>query len=618
MTTIYETPARPWAFGSLIGTDIVTRQAEALVQRYDLLDALAAGGEARRDLDPLSKVDLRLREVIARQLVPWVDYDPKQTGPDGDCAPLAAEGWPVPQGVRLEALCYSPWLDALRAPDGTIDGKRVFALPGSAGEFADQFYVRSGIVSGTDTISIRSIDAAFQDSFRFTPLVVGEVAMDLRRSMRSDRPFRLLMSRHFEEACGEEPLLLAPHPLLQACGFDDMAVVAFERLAELARSGMIVREVGRHADASKKLFKLLKRANAPEFIAANATAPGIAYSAELARALANDPELLTLCEYLAVGTDVLASWRNAVVADRGTFHEGFRPAAVLAGGSIASDTATALAWMVDVRTAFLSAFRTPVVAGPGSRQSALDNDILFRWFGLTNLNSNLAAALMAEFNAVRPDGRARTGTPKKIIDDDVRNAIALIVARLGRDGRNAKISANGVREGSWLDKVFLPERGQAGSAARADDSLWRERYRDQPFWARLQQPDRGWIAGLQMRTHDQNALIKALIDMRSLAGGLSPWAPSPLTARLMADLSTGISALSVNPAFARSAKRLVRLNRLVVQAQTAWNRLPPGRRRRIEQMQKLGCGHTLGSREIPDIQGLSARYSKSSRKRPRH
>lgn len=145
MTSIYNTPARPWAFGLLTATDIVGQQAEALVQRYDLLDALAAGGLIRRDLDLSSSPDQRLAEVTARQLVTWVDYVPEPKAGTGDRTSPNDDHWPIPQGLRLEALCYSPWLDGLRAPDGRVAGKRIFTLPDSASAFARDFHIRAGL-----------------------------------------------------------------------------------------------------------------------------------------------------------------------------------------------------------------------------------------------------------------------------------------------------------------------------------------------------------------------------------------------------------------------------------------------------------------------------------------
>ena len=173
----------------------MTRQAEALVQRYDLLDALKVAGEPRRDLTLPDGIDPRLRDQTAHQLVRWVDYEPSRGGPDTD------EGWPTPAGVRVEALCYSPALDGLKV-DGLIGGGKVFPLPGDVAEFARQFHVRSGVYAA---------DAAFQEAFRFTPLVVGEVAMTLRMSVQDPGPaFLLLMSRHFDAAYALDERLRAP------------------------------------------------------------------------------------------------------------------------------------------------------------------------------------------------------------------------------------------------------------------------------------------------------------------------------------------------------------------------------------------------------------------------
>ncbi len=601
MSALYDTPARPWAFGPFVGRDIVAQQAEALVQRYDLLDALAAGGQVRRDLDPWSPADPRLRDVIGCQLVPWVDYVPDAGAPDN--------GWPIPQGVRVEALCYSSWLDPLRASDGTIEGKQVFPLPRTAIEFAQQFYVRSGIqvTRVIDYQRVYGLDAEFEHAFRFTPLVAGEVAVSLRRAGgQAERAFRLLMSREFEASCDADPRLLVPHPILQAGGFKDQAIVAFERLAEISRIGMTVREVDRFAAGGCTLRTLLERANDAAFVAANSVAPGVAYAPQLGAALAADPALLALCDYLAVGTDVLASWRKAVIAERGTFQAGFRPAAWLAGGSIYSDTAFALSWMVDVRTAFLSAFDPPRAST--AKPSALHNDMLAKFYGLTNFRSNLASALMADFTHKRsvgaPTGPRGQGPTAKNTPHDVRESIGEIVNQLGRDGRPENTRLNAVRVGAPLSRVMLPKRPVAGSAARADDGLWRCRYRDQPFWARFQNPDASWFAQLSMRPRDRETLRGAITDLRSLALADLDWAPSSLTAKVVADLATGVSAISINPAFTRSIRRLVRLNGLMVRAENRWTTLRPVRRMAIATLARFGS-FTHGRRKIENTESLS-------------
>lgn len=610
MTKIYDSPARPWAWGPLLGNDIVAQQAQALVQRYDLLDALAAGGQIRRDLDPTTTADPRLREVIARQLVRWVDFEPVEGEPD--------RGWPIPQGVRHEALCYSSWLDSMRTADGTIAGRRVFALPDSAAEFARQFYVRSGIrVGANKTVDPTGLAPEFQHGFRFTPIVVGEVAMSLRASgPAGDRAFRHLMSREYEAACDVDRRLLDPHAFLKAVGFEDGAIVAFERLDEIARIGMIVREVQWLAPAGIKLRGLLEAANNPAFVATNSIAPGVAYAPDLAAALASDPAMLALCDYLAVGTDVLASWRNAVVANRGTFHPGFRPAAWLAGGSIESDTAAALCWMVDVRTAFLSVFDPPRCGK--AQESALQNDSVAKFCGLSNFCNNLAAALMADSSEWRPVGAPRgkrpQGTVAKVKPDDVRVSIAKIVEHLGRDGTPVYAGVQTVHTGAALSKLMLPQRPFHGSAARGDDSMWRSRYRDRPFWFRFQDPNTTWFTQLTMRQHDRNTLRSAIHDLRKLTIADLDWAPSKLTARIVADLATGVSALTVNPAFSRSIKKLTRLNALIAEAEKVWHSYSPDRQKRIKKMIDQGIYH-YGLRNIPQIRSFSARWRRRKAKR---
>lgn len=602
MTVIYDSPARPWAWGPLAGTDIVARQAEALVQRYDLLDAVGAGGRVRRDLDPSTIADPRLRDVIVRQLVQWVDYEPELGAQD--------EGFPIPQGVRVESLCNSAWIDLLRAADGTIDGKRVFALPNSASEFARQFYVRSGIRLGFNKIANpRGLEDEFQHAFSFTPLVVGEVAMTLRKPSddsisieQADRTFRLLMSREFTAAYHEDKRLRAPHPLLQACGFDGPAIVAFERLSEISRSGMIVREVESFAQVGKVLRRLLERANAPAFVKANTSAPGVAYSPKLKNALASNQAMRALCELLAVGTDVLASVRNGAVANRGIFHPKLAPEAFLAHGSIETDIVTALAYMVDVRIAFLSAFESP--RSSTVHNSALNNDILGKFYGLTNFRANLASTLMEDFSHTRSPG-PNTNKPRgKDQPDDVRESIAEIVNHLGRDGQAAGAGINAVQAGAQLSRIMLPKRFEDGAAARGDDSMWRNRYRDWSFWMRFQSPGPLWYAQLWMRPRDREALRRAIDDLRKLLITNLDWAPSSLTARVTADLATGVSAISINPAFARSMRALVEFNGRIVRAEKRWNALSAARQWAIAVLAQLR-NFTHGLRGIEKIEAMS-------------
>lgn len=621
MTRVYDEPARPCPFGPLLGTDIVARQAEALVARYDLLDALAAGGTPRRDLDPTTAVDYQLREAMLRQLVPWVDYVPNRSDDDA--------GWPIASGVRVEAFCYSPWLDALRPNQDALAGRQVFAPPASVDEFADQFRLRAGLNADHDI--------ALGDGFRLTPHAVGRVAMDIRGSGTSPtRAFLLLLCRHFDLALQADQRLKDPHPALVQCGFQGPAILAFERLAEIARIGCIVREVDRHAETGIKLRALLEAANDPAFIAAAPRgAEGIAYSLQIAQALAGDRSLLTLCEFLAVGTDVLASWRNGVVAGRGQFLGALRVEQVLTTGGIVSDTAIGLAWSVDVRTAFLSVFRQKEPAGPGSRQSALENDILFKFYGLTGSHDNLGSALLDGLRSARPAGRPTKGTPVKQVDDDAREAVKEIARALGRDGRaprglqsdGAKLgggSLNSVRTGSYLSRLYLPECGQPGAAPRGDETMWRDRYRDQTFWANVYDWDEAFVAGLGLSAVDAKRLQRALQAFDSLRTATAPLAGAATAVRAAADLATGVSPITIDPALARGIMQLSLANVTVLERASASRRatLSPKRRAIREKMIKRGWGATLGTRQIPGLEGftkklLTTKRQPGDKKRPR-
>lgn len=604
MTAIYDTPARPWAFGPLIGTDIVTRQTEALVQRYDLRGALNAGGRERRDLVRRSQPDERLVEAMVRQLVPWVDYIPDAA--DGD------DAWPIPQGVRIETLCHSPWLDAVRAGDGTIGGKRVFRPPATPEDFAHDFRTCAGFTAARDP--------AIRDGFRISPVAVGEVAMEIRRDATAPtRSFLLLAAHHFAAASAADKRLRRPHPALQDCGFHGPAIVAFERLAELKRAGCIVREVERHAHAGAVLRPLLEAATDPAFIAkVGGPMDGVAWSQDIADALAADPTLLTLCHYLAVSTPALASWFNAAKAGRGTFHAGFRSAGALGHGMIEADIADAVAGVVDVRTALLSAFRDAPEHGVGSRQSSLGNDVLFKWYGLTGANDNLAAALLADFASARPGGRPVKGTPVKARGDDVRNALAEIASHLGRDGRPVGTDPSGeatntgkdavaaVRAGAGLSKLSLPARLSPGAGARADETMWRDFDRDLGLWLFLQDPDETRLRALRLRPADEDRLRSALRDLQRLMVSAAPTAPSKLTAHVAADLATGVSALTVNPYFADAILQLAKANLTLVEDARINTPDMSDRRKQVRaEMERRGFGGALGERHIFGIEGFT-------------
>ncbi|MBV8849223.1 MAG: hypothetical protein JOZ16_06520 [Methylobacteriaceae bacterium] len=593
MTIIYNEPARPWAFGPFVSDDIVARQAEALVQRYDLREALMAGDHARRDLTG-SPIDVRLRDQIVRQLVPWVDY-----APDGG-GTTTNKGWPIPQGVRLEALCYSPWLDDLRSDDGCVGGKKLFALPASDVEFADQFYVRAGIQPADD----REVAA----TFRIRPLAVGEIAMEVRAS-NSGPAFPMLMSHHFGAALALDNRLGAPHALLKASGFTGPAILAFKRLNELARCGMIVREVERYAHLLAPEFRaMLERANDPAFIeTARSPLPHTAYSEEIAAALANDPALVELCEFIAVSTDALASWRNAIRADRGTFYEGFRAIGATYQGLLEADVATALIWFPDVRAAMLSAFPAPPESGSGSRQSSLINDHMGKWYGLSNYCNNLASALVAGYEAKRSAGRVKGGRIKKS-SDEVRELDAPIASKLGKDGKNRTGTLNAIRKGSALSKLMLPATPHSGSAARPDAMLWDCPNPDAAFWTDLVSGQPQWIADFGLSKAERTALASALAEFKTLAGALFAQTSSgvmPLAGRVVADLATGVSAVTLNPAIARSMLQLLEFNAKVRAHISA---LSPERQMRLAIMQENFPAKIFGARVIRDIKTKSHRF----------
>lgn len=452
--------------------------------------------------------------------------------------------------------------------------------------------------------------------------------MDIRgKGDQPSRAFLLLMSRHFQAARAADARLACPHPALIACGYPGPAIVAFERLAELERAGSIVREVERHAHAGAKLRPLLEAANDPAFVTAAPTnIPGVAWSQPLADLLTADPAVRTLCEFLAVSTSALASWYNAAVAKRGTFHTGFRPVAALGHGLATSDIVAAVAGVVDVRTALLSAFRPAAKdRDDHARQSPLGNDILFKWYGLTGINDNLGATLLADLSPARPVGKPKAGTPKKAGDDDVRHAVAAIAARLGRAGatrapsasgkiNTGKGSLNSVRVGAWLSRLHLPARLAPGAASRADETMWRDRYRDLAFWRFMQDPSPATLRTLGLRLADATKLRETLLEFRRLVVVHIPQARSDLTAKVMADLATGVSALTANPTLADAIHQLAMANANFVRAHGGSSKMSAKRREIRAQLKHRGLTGALGLRHIPGIEGFTKPLLKRKRR----
>ncbi len=233
----------------------------------------------------------------------------------------------------------------------------------------------------------------------------------------------------------------------------------------------------------------------------------------------------------------------------------------------------------------------------------MQNDSIAKFYGLSNFSANLAAALMADFNATRPVG-PRPGPRRGDNAPDVRESIQHIVAELGRDGTPKNRGVQTVRTGAPLSKIMLPKRPADGSAARADDSMWRGRYRDWRFWRRFQSPGPLWYAQLSMRRRDREALARAINDLRALVIAKLDWAPSSLTARVTADLATGVSAISINPAFTRSMRALVAFNGRIARAQKRWNALSAARKWAIAVLAQFH-NFTHGRRWIDKIEAIS-------------
>ncbi len=199
----------------LLHRDPVGREAEAFLRRYALLAAL--GG--RSDLKGAPKDDQLARE-LEYQLVNGVDL-------------LSADpnaGFPIPAGVRLERLAYSPWLCEEQLPAGA------FRLPTNVDEFVRQFQAVTGI--GPDEGEL------FEAVYRITPTALGEIAMEVRDREEEPWPnFRLLLSREFNLLEKNSATAVLWQPPQNAPHFNRPAIDGFPLLGEMEREACISKDL---------------------------------------------------------------------------------------------------------------------------------------------------------------------------------------------------------------------------------------------------------------------------------------------------------------------------------------------------------------------------------------
>jgi hypothetical protein len=96
-----------------------------------------------------------------------------------------------------------------------------------------------------------------------------------------------------------------------------------------------------------------------------------------------------------------------------------------------------------------------------------------------------------------------------------------------------------------------------------------------------------------------------MVEFRRLVVAPIPQARSDLTAKVMADLATGVSALTANPALADKVRRLALTNANFVKAQGRSNKMSPRRLEIRAILERQGLTGVLGLRHIPGIEGFT-------------
>jgi hypothetical protein len=531
MTSVPMIPPTPW--GPLITGDDVGLEAEALVRRYQLLEAL----QNRRDLygAPLDPI---LAAEMHRQLVSGVDF--AFTGVDA--------GWRISPGVRLERLVYSPWLRDMALPTGA------FRLPETATEFAEAFGARTGVTLDHSD--------AFQAIHRVTPLALGEVAMRLRGDAVVPSPhFLLLLSHHFDllDADRAGPVLLGQPPRT-AKWFKRPALHGFELLAEIEREALIGLDLARLATVGNLAAIRALLANCDEH--------------ELRVELHTSPNLRRLLGYALVQTASLASFDNAVIqqASPDPRRGGSWLAAAATGRVTATtgDVTTSLGQVgSDARKALIEAFATP----KGQRTNALNGSPATFW-GIDNQSlSRVARAQIGE--EFRGGTRGIPGVARGYEVYEDRSALAQII--LGHvdpvlaasiqhraDAQQAHKSTgndtsltNPQKQAQGYARYILPPAGAFGSAPRFQPSLWRRRYADHRFWQMMLGKELA-LFRLPLSARERAAVNNALRRLRVLFGtqDASP-AEVRIAIKAACDLATGVSALSTNRHFVQDLRALL-------------------------------------------------------------
>ena len=513
------------SFPPLSPGDSVTREAEALIQRYRLIGQLDDGCGVRRDLRG-APFEPELAAQMQRQLVPGVD------------GPLSSTAlkWPIRAGVRVEALFASPWLAQLGG------NAAAYSVPTDAQSFTDLFEARTGITPNSE---------ALRAAMRVTPLDMGKIAEEVRgHGVKPSAAFLMLVSRHFAAAEADaKPALLS---IPRATGFRGAPIQAFRIMAELERIALMSEDL---AQCNLRSVKEIRKALL-------AKTPGT-----LNKLLA-DPWIRRLFDYLAISSDVLGGIENGDAAgvDGGyvpTFSGARHTSA--ARGEIGADTSSALAADEVMRVALAAAFPPNV---EGTRERPLQNDDPGMFYGL---NRHLVGAMVSDLfwkiasgdsnssrEAVHERAAALAAEIVAKTDPLLATARAARIRSVTTSARGGKTETgvNSQRDAEALGQFMLPARGKPGAVPRANANLWDHRWVDNELWEMLLSGDLKRLSGLS--EEERKAATKAMHRMRALFaatfdGGLEPGSPDEkLALRAICDLAQALGPISMNRLLARA------------------------------------------------------------------
>lgn len=435
--------------------NVIVTEIKALALRHRLFDGLQ------------NRADIRAPETLAPTLIKRIPQF-LVAGLDHSAEP-GSGGWPAPTGARYSKLCFSPSVQAMA--DTSLAHLGVPLLPTDEEMFED--YV-------ADITSIPVANAEeFYRLYRITP---GELFRSCEK-MREHTPhaWPLLLSNEFALAKRTWPDLGRVVP---GSSFKHPLIYGFMLIAELERSSLIMRHLARASRAFDR----------PRLIAALSNSQPLQTQFQ-------PWELVEVVRWLSYASlSKKALWD--LLFDRSveqilTLPDSHAPWA-LAQGKLPSGTDNALA-DATIRRMLIEAFGVPPLPDDKveRRKTMLRDDVLPRWYGMTNQVIPVLA-LDGALDAF-PTLKAKPYTPNTPTTEAI-DASAVLTSAMrerwdptthakvrksskgyvttanlkpGRKPKETTIERNR-KFSRKMALVYLPPKGRMGSAARLDPRFWAE------------------------------------------------------------------------------------------------------------------------------------------------